>query len=247
MPLLGDPRHAELVENLQLLPTLLPRPGAILVVSAHWEAPVPSLTGGANPPLIYDYYNFPPEAYRIGYPAPGHPQLAAEIASHLRLGGFESRVEARGFDHGLFVPLKLMYPDADIPCLQLSLLGSLDAEQHLALGEALRGVEDDLLLIGSGFSFHNQPMFRVASPEADRKNREFESWLIETCADPALADTQRRQRLLDWENAPSARFCHPREEHLLPLHVCAGFTGRAASRAFELTILGKRGSTFLWT
>lgn len=135
LPLLGDPNHAELVTRLRALGALLPRPSAILVISAHWEAAVPTLTAGTAPGLMYDYYGFPAKSYEIRYPAPGEPRLAAQIQQVLEQSGMEARLDAeRGFDHGLFVPLKLLYPGADIPCVQLSLVDSLDAATHLAIG-----------------------------------------------------------------------------------------------------------------
>ena len=148
----------------------------------------------------------------------------------------------------LFIPLLLMYPDADIPCTQLSLLGSLDADAHLRLGEALRGaLPPGALLIGSGFSFHNmRAFFAPSTDETRRMNQGFEDWLEHTCTDTALNEEDRRQRLQDWAAAPFARYCHPREEHLLPLHVCYGFAGRAADRHVGMSILGKQASAFLW-
>lgn len=168
LPLLGDPAHAPLVEALKSVTHKWPRPVSILVISAHWEAPVPTLTASALPGLLYDYSGFPPESYRIGYPAPGAPERAENIARTLGQQGIEARLETqRGWDHGVFVPLKLMYPEADIPVIQCALVGSLDAEQHLRLGEALRAaVADDMLVIGSGFSFHNLRAFGQIQAQA---------------------------------------------------------------------------------
>jgi aromatic ring-opening dioxygenase catalytic subunit (LigB family) len=250
LPLLGDEGHREMVASLQdIASTRLARPSAILIVSAHWEARVPTLTGGAQPPLIYDYYGFPPESYRITYPCPGAPELAGAVHSALSSAGFEAQLdEERGFDHGLFVPLKLMYPEADIPCIQLSLLQSLDPAEHLRLGAALAGLDHEgLLVIGSGFSFHNlRAFFAPDSPESRGQNEAFEEWLIETCASRDLAEHERARRLENWAQAPFARFCHPREEHLLPLHVCYGLAGAACSEYFELDVMNKKASFYLW-
>ncbi|TGD73296.1 dioxygenase [Mangrovimicrobium sediminis] len=249
LPLLGDPGHAALVERLREIAPGLRRPSAILVISAHWEAPVATVTGAANPELIYDYYGFPPESYEIRYPCPGQPALADAVASAVAQAGIAVEVDTqRGLDHGVFVPLKIMYPAASIPCVQLSLTGDLDAAAHLALGQALRALEfENLLVIGSGFSFHNMRAFAARTPAALEHNRAFEAWLQETIASPALTEAEREARLRDWAQAPGARFCHPREEHLLPLHVCYGLAGRACDEAHSVPVLGYASSQFLWS
>jgi aromatic ring-opening dioxygenase catalytic subunit (LigB family) len=147
----------------------------------------------------------------------------------------------------LFIPLKLMYPLADIPSLQLSLLRGLDPAAHIALGKALRELmKENVLVIGSGFSFHNMGAFAWGGIGAmDPRNEAFQDWLIETCAGP-LSQSEREQRLTEWEQAPSARYCHPREEHLLPLHVCLGMANKPAELVFDDQILGKRSVAFLW-
>lgn len=249
MPLLGDEGHVEMVECLKGIARNIDKPSAILVVSAHWEEDVPTLTAGDNPSLIYDYYGFPEESYHIAYPCPGHPGLAGKIHQQLNRAGIRCGLDkARGFDHGLFIPLKIMFPAADIPCVQLSLLGSLDPARHIAIGESLRDLDfDRLLVIGSGFSFHNMRQFFAAETEDSKsRNESFEAWLIETCSDPNMDEEERRARLIDWEQAPAARFCHPREEHLLPLHVCYGMTRAACRQYFELSILNKKSSMYLW-
>jgi len=249
LPLLGDAAHAELVAVLTGLAATVKRPAAIVVISAHWEADVPTLTGAAAPPLVYDYYGFPQAAYRIKYPAPGDPGLAGNIAALLDEAGFTTVLdEQRGFDHGLFVPLKIMYPEASVPCVQLSLLSGLDPDAHIRLGRALAGLQRrDVLVLGSGFSFHNmQAFFSAATDDTAAMNRAFEQWLIETCSSPDLGEEERRQRLIDWTRAPAARYCHPREEHLMPLHVCYGFAGSAAGRVFEFEVMGVKASAYLW-
>lgn len=250
LPLLGDPGHREMVSRLREMADRLDRPSAILVVSAHWEAPVPTVTAGARPGLIYDYSGFPPASYQIQYPCPGEPELARQVQAALESAGIAARQDAdRGFDHGVFVPLKLMYPEADIPCVQLSLVNDLGAETHLAIGQALRALQRDrLLVIGSGFSFHNmRAFFAPESQEMRGKNRAFEAWLRETCTDPALAEDARASRLRHWDRAPHARFCHPREEHLLPLHVCYGMAGRACDEHIAVSILGMQSSMCYWS
>ena len=248
LPILGDASHKAMVDFMQRLPLQMRKPDAILVISAHWEERAATLLGAQAPPMFYDYYGFPAAAYEITYPAPGHPGLASRIVELLNRQGMPAQIDSRrGFDHGVFIPLKLMYPQADIPSLQLSLLRGLDPAAHLALGQALRELlQENILVVGSGFSFHNLgAFFRPGSSGPDPANEAFQDWLIEVCAGP-LSQSEREQRLIEWEKAPAARYCHPREEHLLPLHVCQGMAGRPARVVFDDRILGKRGVAFLW-
>ncbi len=248
LPFLGDPGHQAMVEFMTKLPSQLRKPDAILVISAHWEESVVTLLGASNPPLYYDYYGFPQEAYEITYPVHGHPALADRITAILEKDHIPNRIDTeRGFDHGVFIPLKLMYPEADIPVLQISLLRGLDAAAHITLGAALHELmQENILIVGSGFSFHNQnAFFGRESGAADLANDAFQDWLIETCTH-SLSQEEREERLLGWEKAPAARYCHPREEHLLPLHVCAGMAKTPAKVVFDDQILGKRGVAFLW-
>lgn len=249
MPLLGDPGHRELVRTLKAIAAALPRPDAIVVVSAHWEEAVPTLTTGSQPELIYDYYGFPEEAYSIQYPCAGDPALATEIHRMLTNADISAQLDSRrGFDHGLFVPLKIMYPEADIPCLQLSLINSLDPEEHIAMGRALQPLSQrNILLLGSGFSFHNLKAFFAPENEASEQlNHDFETWLADVCCNKDYSEAQRSRQLADWSEAEGARYCHPREEHLLPLHVCYGMAGSAASTHYALKILNKASSMYLW-
>lgn len=248
LPILGDPGHKAMIDFMTRLPAQLHKPEAILVISAHWEEHQATLLGAQNPAMFYDYYGFPDEAYQITYPAPGSPALADRIAGLLSENKIPSQIDPqRGFDHGLFIPLKLMYPQADIPSTQLSLLRNLNPGAHLALGQALRGLLDEnILVIGSGFSFHNMGAFIWEGPgRPDPANDAFQDWLIESCTGP-ISQSEREQRLLAWEKAPSARYCHPREEHLLPAHVCLGMANRPAKVIFDDKILGKRSVAFLW-
>jgi aromatic ring-opening dioxygenase catalytic subunit (LigB family) len=237
-----------MVDFMTRLPLRLKKPDAILVICAHWEESAATLLGAQNPAMFYDYYGFPEKAYDITYPAPGSPQLADRIARLLEKNNIPARIDPqRGFDHGLFIPLKLMYPQADIPSLQLSLLRGLDPAAHIALGRAMRELRNEnILVIGSGFSFHNMGAFSREGPDTpDPANDAFQDWLIETCADP-LPQPEREHRLIEWEKAPSARYCHPREEHLLPLHVCLGMADKPAEPIFDERILGKRSIALLW-
>jgi 4,5-DOPA dioxygenase extradiol len=248
LPILGDPGHQAMIDFMTKLPSQLSRPDVILVISAHWEEKAATLLGAQKPPMLYDYYGFPEEAYTINYPAPGSPEFSKKVAALLEKNNLPYKINPqRGFDHGLFIPLKLMYPQADIPSLQLSLLQGLDPAAHIALGRSLRGLmNENILVIGSGFSFHNMRAFQwEGSAAPDPANDSFQNWLIEVCAGP-MPQSKREQRLIDWEKAPSARYCHPREEHLLPLHVCLGMADKPAKLIFDDPILGKRSVAFLW-
>lgn len=250
LPLLGDPDHLEMVETLKQIAQQIPKPSAILVVSAHWEATVPNITAAATPELIYDYGGFPPESYDIKYPCVGQPELALRIYESLTQAGIEAQLnERRGFDHGLFVPLKIMYPEADIPCVQLSLMHSLNPQAHIDMGRALQSVVwENLLIIGSGFSFHNMRAFFAPGADVNNeKNRAFEDWLKVTMTNSDLNENERSEQLCRWQEAPHARFCHPREEHLLPLHVCYGAAAKASEKRFETLILNKIASMYLWS
>ena len=229
---------------LRGIPATLPgRPDALLVVSAHWEMPVPTVLAAAHPGLLFDYNNFPPHTYRLTYPAPGAPALAARVRGLLAEAGIESGEDGRrGYDHGIFIPLKVSFPDADIPILQLSLRQGLDPSYHLAVGRALSGLRaDNVLIIGSGLSFHN--LGGLGDPRAAAPSRAFDDWLVETlCDGPEAA---REAGLASWSRAPGARMCHPREEHLLPLMVAAGAApGEKGRQAFGGTIWGKSVSAF---
>jgi 4,5-DOPA dioxygenase extradiol len=248
LPILGDMSHQAMVDFMVHLPSRLRKPEAVLVISAHWEEDLPTLLSGPKPSLFYDYYGFPEEAYEITYPATGKPEMAARIAELLNLSKIPYRLDPkRGFDHGLFIPLKLMYPLADIPSLQLSLVRDLNPLAHIALGKALQGLRsENILVIGSGFSFHNMGAFSWdGTQKADPANNAFQNWLIEACTG-SMTMSEREQLLIEWHKGPSARYCHPREEHLLPLHVCLGLAGKEAALIFDDYILGKRSVAFLW-
>ncbi|MCW8988340.1 MAG: dioxygenase [Gammaproteobacteria bacterium] len=249
LPLLGDDAHAEMVSCLKEIAETIARPSAIIVVSAHWEAANATVTSSVNPGLIYDYSGFPPESYKIEYPCHGHPTLASSITKQFEKVGIKASSESvRGFDHGLFVPLKIMYPEANIPCVQLSLIKGLDPLAHIALGRALQDLADpSMLLIGSGFSFHNmKAFFSPVTADSINANKSFENWLMDTCSNKSISEEERTKRLVNWEVAPSARYCHPREEHLLPLHVCYGYAATASTKSYELQILKKESSMYLW-
>jgi len=249
LPLLNEPGHAAMNRFLRAFPDTIDRPEAIIVISAHWEEPVISITAAASPPLLFDYSGFPAETYAYEYPAPGHPGLAGRVQGLLQADGIDARLDhQRGFDHGMFVPLIMMYPEADIPCIQVSLSTSLDPVEHVRIGRALGGLKNEnLLILGSGFSFHNmQALMSKRDDAIDQRNQEFETWLAQTCSDPGITEAEREARLVSWELAPHARYCHPREEHLLPLQVCYGIGQSAATTVFQEQVAGFIASAYQW-
>lgn len=212
------------------------RPRAILVVSGHWEAPVFTVGSGERPGLIFDYYGFPEHTYELTFPAPGSPELAARVRGLLAQAGIASAADPeRGWDHGVFVPLKLVTPEADVPVVELSLKASLDPAEHLAAGRALAPLRDEgVLIVGSGMSWHNMRGF---SPAYTAASAEFDAWLADAVSDPA--------KLARWAEAPNGRLAHPREEHLIPLLVAAGAAeGEPAQAVFRDTVMDVVVSAF---
>lgn len=214
--------YARLEESLRQLPRQLPRkPQAILVVSGHWEERDFAVMANAAPPMVYDYGGFPEELYHIRYPAAGSPQLAERARTLIQQAKLGSRLDAeRGFDHGTYSILAVTHPQADIPVFQVSLRSDYQPEAHLQLGRALAPLRDEgVLIIGSGSSYHN--LRRFFGPRGRRDDAaQFDAWLAETLVEAAPA--KRSERLLDWQHAPAAREAHPREDHLMPLHVVVG-------------------------
>jgi aromatic ring-opening dioxygenase catalytic subunit (LigB family) len=227
---------------LSSLSLILPaRPKAILLVSAHWETSGFAFTGSAQPPLIYDFSGFPPETYQLRYDAPGAPALARRAAALLNEAGLEATVDSqRGLDHGVFVPLKVAFPDATIPVVEMSVERSFDPHLHLAAGRALAPLRDEgILIIGSGMSFHN--MRGYGDPRFTAPSAAFDAWLTGA----VVSDAQTRaSQLADWEQGPSARLSHPREEHLIPLMVAAGATDGPGQRLYSETVLNTAISGF---
>jgi aromatic ring-opening dioxygenase catalytic subunit (LigB family) len=231
---------ATYLQDVRALPKTPPK--ALLVISAHWEERVPTVMTSARPPMLYDYYGFPPASYEIQWPAPGEPALAARVQDLLGKAGFATKADdQRGFDHGTFVPLKLTYPDANVPTVQLSLKAGLDPQEHLAIGRALAPLRDEgVFIIGSGMTFHNLRAFR--DPRSKPIAETFDQWLREAAT---RAPAERDRALANWAIAPSAREAHPREEHLIPLMVIAGAAGEdRGTVAFNGTFAGLRLSAY---
>jgi aromatic ring-opening dioxygenase catalytic subunit (LigB family) len=219
--------HESLAASLRAIPALVgERPKAVLMISAHWEAPEFSVMTSARPGMLYDYGGFPEHTYHVSYPAPGAPEVASRVRALLAQAGIATREDAeRGFDHGLFAPMAVIWPAADVPVLQLSLKRGLDPREHLALGRALAPLrEEGVVIIGSGLSFHN---LRAFGPQAREPSAAFDAWLAGALSRPDA--TQRAEALAAWETAPAARLAHPREEHLLPLMVAVGAAGDDAA------------------
>ncbi len=219
-----------LKESLESIPRELGQaPRAILVVSGHWEEREFTVQTNANPPMLYDYGGFPEFTYHIQYPAPGAPDVAARVGQLLEDAGIPAHYDGqRGYDHGVFAPLYVAYPNADVPILQLSLKRGYDPEQHLAAGRAIAPLRDEgILIVGSGLTYHN---LRNFGPEAAGISKAFGDWLTESLVD--LPVTERTQRLLRWDQAPSARAAHPAEDHLIPLMVAVGAAESEAGVCF---------------
>ncbi len=210
-----------------LAATLPAPPKAMVVISGHWEEPAFTASAASKPELIFDYSGFPQHTYRLTWPAPGDPALAERVADLLRQADLPTATSiTRGFDHGVFVPLKVAFPAAQIPTVTLSLAQSLDPALHLAAGRALAPLRDEsVLIVASGMSFHNLRSY--LRPETPERARAFDTWLTHAVESSAA---ERDTFLANWREAPFAAFAHPREEHLIPLMMAAGAGGTAPGR-----------------
>lgn len=214
------PMMRELERSLQDMPRQLGvTPKAVLVISGHWEEAEFAVMSSPRPPMVYDYSGFPAHTYEVVYPAPGSPELAQQVLALIAAAGLPARLDdRRGFDHGTFAPLVVMYPQADVPVIQVSMKVGLDPAEHLALGRALAPLRDEgVLIVGSGLSYHNLRMF---VPQGRVPSQVFDHWLQETLL--GVSPVERETRLLHWAEAPAARTAHPREDHLIPLMVAVG-------------------------
>jgi len=220
------------------IPSDLPaKPKGVLVITGHWEAPQFRVSTAEKPSMDYDYHGFPDYTYRIQYNAPGAPALAQRVRELLGKAGIAAGEDPqRGYDHGTFVPLSLMYPQADVPIVLLSLKSSYDPAEHLKVGRALEPLRDEgILIIGSGLTYHNMRGFR--QPGSMPVSEAFEGYLNDAIADPD--PLSRDGKLERWESGPAARAAHPREDHLLPLMVVAGAAGHdVGKRAFVDRVMG---------
>lgn len=214
------------------LAATLPRPAAILCVSAHWQAPVPAASTAGRPETIHDFFGFPDELYRLRYPAPGAPALARRAVELLGAAGIEGALDAgRGLDHGAWNPLFLIYPEADIPVAQIALIDGGDPAAHVALGRALAPLAGEgVLILASGGAVHNLGQFRVDRSRPADWAIAFDEWL----ADRIAAGDEAA--LLGYRQRPDGRLAHPSDDHILPLFVAlgaaAGKPGRPLHRSF---------------
>lgn len=240
-PMGGAGTWDRMAEWLRGIEASLPeKPKALLVISGHWEERIPTVTTSPKPPLLYDYSGFPPETYQLEWAAPGSPELAKRVRGLLKEAGIESAAdERRGFDHGVFIPLKVAWDSPTIPTIQLSLRAGLDPAEHLAIGRALAPLRDEgVLIVGSGMSYHNMRGF--LSPQGHEASLQFDRWLSQAVSEDSAT---RDDALKAWSQAPAARASHPREEHLLPLMVVAGAAGGDRGRTvFSDEVLGVKVS-----
>lgn len=215
----------------------LGRPRAIIVATAHWTTRVPTVSAAAQPETIHDFGNFDPRLFTMRYAAPGAPEIAGEVAALLREAGLPVEIDGRrGFDHGVWTPLMLMYPAADIPVVSLSVQPHESPAHHIAVGRALRALAaQDVLVLGSGAITHDLRRFRGQANAADEEAdvRIFAEWMntaVDAGNEAALADI--------WSRAPGARNQHPTPEHLLPFHVAYGAGGGRGQRLHRSTAFG---------
>ncbi len=218
------------------------RPKAILLLTAHWEEPQVTFSTNPAPDLLFDYYNFPPHTYELTWPAPSAPDISRQAVDLLAGAGIKAGFDqTRGYDHGVFVPMKVAVPQADIPVSMMSLRDDLDPAHHLAVGQALAPLRrENVLIVGSGMSFHNLRV--LIGPGDSAESQEFDRWLTETLA---LGSEARNAALIDWAKAPGAKASHPREEHLAPVFVATGAAeGQAGRCVYTDTVLGAAVSAY---
>jgi aromatic ring-opening dioxygenase catalytic subunit (LigB family) len=219
--------EASLKKMVADLPEL---PRAVLSISGHWEGDDFAVMAHPNPPMVYDYSGFPPETYQITYPAPGAPDIAARTRDLLAAAGLPTHLDTvQGYDHGTFVPLYIMFPEANVPVYQISLKRNYSPAEHLAMGRALAPLRDEgVMIVGSGLSYHN---LRLFGPGAKVPSEAFDAWLDEALQE---APEARTQSLLDWESAPYARVCHKEEDHFVPIFAALGAAeGERATRIYH--------------
>jgi 4,5-DOPA dioxygenase extradiol len=234
----GSPMHAinagAAGEAWTALARKLPKPKAVLMVTAHWESNLPMLSGNAKPSMIYDFGGFPDTLYKMNYPAPGAPELAAKAQALLKVAGITAGIDGcRGFDHGTWVPLLKMYPNADMPIVQLSVQSAMSPQHHLNVGSALTSLtHEGVLIIGSGHLTHNLRDWMQTRGQTTPVlyAQKFQRWVFDRLAAHDV-EALTRYRV----DAPEAIRAHPTEEHFLPLFVALGAAGENAksTRVFD--------------
>ncbi|USP80191.1 uncharacterized protein yc1106_07465 [Curvularia clavata] len=256
MPLLGDPSHAAIVDSLKTrVPKILKlgtpeAPKAIVLVTAHWSTDKVTISSGSKHELLYDYYGFPPEAYQIKHNAPGSPKVADQVAKALSEAGIEYEKDPeRPWDHGVFVPMKLIDPSASTPIVQLSVLASESPKDSYAIGRALSTLRSqNIAIIGSGFAtFHNLRYFgQLGNPSIKAMTKEWS----EKVTDAAMTDddAKREEKFQHFREWPHTYTMHPRHgaEHFLPLIVCAGAAGRTTGKSYADALMGVDMWSYYW-
>jgi len=219
----GSPMHAlqpgPAGEAWKALGRRLPRPKAILIASAHWETNLPMLTGSEKPETIHDFYNFPEPLYRLRYPSPGAPEVARRAQALLKDAGITAGIDGcRGLDHGAWSPLLYMYPDADIPVVQISVQPELGPRHHVAVGNSLRSLSNEgVLIIGSGHMTHNLRDWSRGQGAPAPYAREFQAWVFDKLKEKDVAS------LVDYRSRSQHGVrAHPTDEHFLPLFFALG-------------------------
>ncbi|TVY14063.1 Extradiol ring-cleavage dioxygenase [Lachnellula arida] len=259
MPVMNDPGHYELIKSMTTkVPSVLglgtpSAPRAIVLVTAHWSERRPTISNGKNHKLYYDYGGFPAETYKLKYDAPGSPEVAGEVYELLEKAGMSPEMDSeRGWDHGVFIPMLLINPKADIPIVQLSVLSTNSPAQHYAMGQALAPLRDSgVAIVGSGMpSFHNlRIMFSGGANDPGFKKRNKE-WSDRLTATVKTEDVGERGKALEgWKEWVGAKEAHPigGEEHFLPLVVCAGAGGQGKAEAFGDDMVGTKQFSYYWT
>ncbi len=243
MPLLQDEGHKDIISLFQKIGKEN-HPDLIVIFSAHHETEDIHVIYDNKDQLTFDYYGFPKETYNYQYRPPKDIETGKRIVDLLNENNIKALSSDRGFDHGVFVPLMLMYPKADIPVIQISLKKGLDPEFHIKLGESLRNLDkENILFLGSGFSFHNLRSF--FTPGKDEKNESFHDWLVEVITGD-MSYQERRHKLINWLEAPNANYVHPRSEHLIPLHITFGLNQTKGNIVFDKEVLNKRTVCVEW-
>ncbi|PHH63518.1 hypothetical protein CDD81_5799 [Ophiocordyceps australis] len=263
LPILGDPSHKSIIYSLKhRIPRILNlgtplQPQAIILVTAHWQTATPHVSSSAQHELLYDYSNFPPESYSLKYPAPGSPAIAQKVVDAFTAAGVKDpRLDPdRPWDHGVFVPLTLIHPQAQIPIVQVSVLQGEDVAEHMRMGEALRSLrEQNIAVIGSGFaSLHNLQTMRdlrqVSHEERAKFKAQSDEWNDALTNAVKAEKKDRRHHLEKWRKMPHADKMHPPNggEHFMPLLVCAGAADDGEEmRSYKDEYLGMDILTYYW-
>lgn len=252
LPLIGDADNLEIARSLREARSYLDFNllKAIILVTAHWETDVVSISSGVKHDLLFDYNNFPPETYKYTYDAIGDPILARRLHHAFSEKNISSELDSeRGWDHGVFVPMLLLRPEADIPIVQVSVMTNQDAKKHYEVGKVLAEFrKQGAAVIGSGLSYHNMKRFKEAAknPDSLMEGILFDDFLNDVCT----GDEEHRELIMEWEKVPEAFQSHPKgeAEHLMPLIVSAGAGGSSKGKRVFKSIFEKKFavSGYIW-